>query len=332
MKKRHQAVRLAIFNHKGGVGKTTLTINVAAALAEQGACVVVIDSDPQCNITSYVFADTVVDDLLDTSDSPNGRTIWSAVKPIVEAEGSVKQVELYPTPTEGLYIVPGDIRLSEFEIELADYWAGCFQRKTRGFKGSSALSGLANWYAEKYGADYIFYDTGPNIGPLNRVILLDCDCFIVPGACDLFSVRALKTLGHTLVNWIRDWQTIESLAPDGAPLLPGKPRYLGYIPQGFRVYGQVMVRWSRVYWQQFEKQLYSDVVRPLRGLDTDLASRRVARTQLGQVKHFSSLVQQAQQQGVPLWQVTGGPKRQLREARDAFSKIAKEIMKRTARG
>ena len=52
--KRHKATRISIFNHKGGVGKTTLTINIAAALASLGNRVLIVDSDPQCNSTAYL--------------------------------------------------------------------------------------------------------------------------------------------------------------------------------------------------------------------------------------------------------------------------------------
>ena len=84
---RHRAARIAVFNHKGGVGKTTLTANLGAALAEKGKRVLLLDTDPQCNLTSYLLAEDVVDDLLDYSDSKNGQTVWSAVKPVVEGDG-----------------------------------------------------------------------------------------------------------------------------------------------------------------------------------------------------------------------------------------------------
>jgi cellulose biosynthesis protein BcsQ len=96
-----------------------------------------------------------------------------------------------------VFILPGDIRLSEFEQELSTLWSECFQRRPKGFRGTTALSNLVDYMAGKYEIDFVFYDAGPNIGPLNRVLLLDCDYFMVPVACDLFSIRALKTLGHT---------------------------------------------------------------------------------------------------------------------------------------
>jgi len=54
MAKRVFAPRLSVFNHKGGVGKTTLTVNLACAIAEAGHRVLLVDSDPQCNLTSYL--------------------------------------------------------------------------------------------------------------------------------------------------------------------------------------------------------------------------------------------------------------------------------------
>ena len=204
---RHHAIRLAIFNHKGGVGKTTLTVNIAAALAAMGKRVLLVDSDPQGNLTSYLVEESVVDDLLDKADSPEGGTLWSAVKPIVEATGEIKPIQALERLTN-IFLLPGDVRLSEFEQELTPLWSESFQRKQKGFRGTTALSRVVNQAAKQHAIDFVFYDAGPNIGPLNRIIMLDCDGFIVPAACDLFSLRALKTLGHTLVTWIEDWRTI----------------------------------------------------------------------------------------------------------------------------
>src|ERR1700685_1130365 len=94
-RKRHQAARISVFNHKGGVGKTTLTVNIAAAVASLGKRVLIVDSDPQCNVTAYLIEESVVDDLLDKSDTPEGQTLWSAVKPFSEGEGKVKTVQTF---------------------------------------------------------------------------------------------------------------------------------------------------------------------------------------------------------------------------------------------
>jgi hypothetical protein len=191
---------------------------------------------------------------------------------------------------------------------------------------------MANQYAKDMRLDYIFFDTGPNIGPLNRAILLDCDYFLVPGACDLFSVRALKTLGASLTKWILEWRTLRDLAPTGAPLLRGEPKFVGYIPQGFRVYGQGMARWPSKYHARFRKDLQTFLLRPLRRLSEDLVAVPASQAKLGEVKDFALLVQKSQEQGVPMWQVDGGPQYQMDEASQAFSSMAAELIRRTKGG
>ncbi len=325
---RHRSVRIALYNHKGGVGKTTLVINIATALARLGKRVLLVDADPQCNLTSYLVEASVVDDWLDKSESPSGVTIWSALKPFSEGSGDIKAITANETP-DGIYLIPGDIRLSKFEEDLNQIWLECFQRKVHGFKGATAISEIVNNVAKKENIDYVFYDVGPNIGPLNRIILLDCDYFIIPAACDLFSVRALKTLGHSLASWIRDWSTISQLAPDNIPLLQGEPKFLGYILQRFKMYGGAMAEKFSSYASKLEKSAHSDIVMVLREIDTDLAKSSLSQNKLGQVKDFSSLVLSSQEQGKSFFSVDGGKDLPKQEAKAAFMSIANNIITQT---
>ena len=91
-------MRLALYNHKGGVGKTTLTVNIASALAKAGKRVLLVDADPQCNLTSYLVEADVVGNWLDNSDSDAGVTIWSAIKPLAEGTGPVNKVTPWTCP------------------------------------------------------------------------------------------------------------------------------------------------------------------------------------------------------------------------------------------
>jgi cellulose biosynthesis protein BcsQ len=324
--KRHRAKRIALFNHKGGVGKTTLTVNIAAALGSMGKRVLLVDADPQCNLTSYLVAEDVLDTWLDESDTSEGVTLWTALRPIVQATGDLYQIEPIEPGISKVLLLPGDIRLSDFEQELTQMWSDCFQRKLRGLRGTSALSQLINVISADHSIDYVFYDCGPNVGPLNRVILLDCNFFIVPAACDLFSIRALTTLGQTLATWVSDWRMIDRLAPDGIYLLRGDPRFLGYIPQHFRIYrGQVASGYSR-YMSQIEKHIASDVVKVLRKIDPKLASTSLSQNKLGQIKDFGTLANESQIQGVPLMQANAGTPEQRRQAQLAFEIIARKII------
>jgi cellulose biosynthesis protein BcsQ len=324
--KRYRAKRIALFNHKGGVGKTTLTVNIAAALASMGKRVLLVDADPQCNLTAYLIEESVLDEWLDKSDTRDGVTLWTALRPIAQATGDLDKIDPVETGIENVYLLPGDIRLSDFEQELTQMWSDCFQRKIRGLRGTGSLSELVNLVCRKFYIDFVFYDCGPNVGPLNRVILLDCDYFVVPAACDLFSIRALKTLGQTMATWVSDWRTIDQLAPDGIYLFPGEPRFLGYIPQHFRIYrGQVSSGYSK-YLAQIEKHILSDVVRVLRRIDRKLASKSPSQIKLGQIKDFGTLANESQVQGVPLKDATTGVRAQKRQARVAFEIIGRKIV------
>ena len=325
IQRRHPSPRLSIFNHKGGVGKTTLTVNLASALAEMGKRVLLVDSDPQCNLTSYLIEESVVNDLLDQSDGPTGNTVWSAVKPVTEGTGEprlVAPIERY----EGLFLVPGDIRLAEFETELSSFWAECFQRRMRGFRGTAALSVVVNQLARQVNADIVFYDSGPNIGALNRTILLDCDYFAIPAAADLFSLRAIKTLGHTLAQWITEWGRISELAPDDLYLFPGRPKLLGYMPQRFKIYaGRPAVDYAAVF-PRIERAVQEDVLAVLKRVDAALVAAASPPLRIGEIKEFGALANASQQQGVPIWRVNAGTPEQRAAALDAFNDLARAVL------
>lgn len=322
---RADAKRISIFNHKGGVGKTTLTFNIAAALADLGHRVLLVDADPQCNLSAYLIEASVLDDLLDKSDDADeGATLWSAVKPVVDGDGGVKTVDPLEIRNR-LFLIPGDIRLSDFENKLAAYWLECLQRETHGFKGTTAISKLVDTICHNEDIDFVFFDTGPNIGALNRAILLDCDFFVVPVAYDLFSVRALRTLGRSLFDWITDWKTILARKPKDAPSLPGTPRFLGYIPQNYSVYRGGVASHQARYVGLLDKGITTDVVNVLRDVDA-IPPRKIHK--LGDVKDFGQLVPASQREGSPLSETAAGTPTQRSEAANSFKLIAKSIVQR----
>jgi cellulose biosynthesis protein BcsQ len=317
--------KLALFNHKGGVGKTTLTVNLAFALAELGKRVLLIDSDPQCNLTSYLVEANVVDQWLDQSESSSGTTIWSGLRPVLQKGRSPKAIGPFERANR-IFLLPGDIRLSEYELSLNRSWTDCLERKLRGFDEVTALSTLVESCANAVKADLVFYDVGPNIGPLNKVILLDCDYFIVPAACDFFSVRALKTLGYSIANWIRDWRIIGQLAPEGVPLLSGEPVFLGYVLQRFRMYGDNIVTSYSEYAHMLERTVMADVVAPLRDIDKKLAANTPSQLKLGQIKDFGSVAAKAQAQGLAFKDIKGAAPDSRSEAKSVFLEFAKKVL------
>ena len=290
-----------------------------------GKSVLLVDSDPQCNLTSHLLSEDVVDNLLEESNTESGQTIWSAVHHAVDGIGIGKPIE--SQNVGDLRLLAGDLRLSEFEGYLADAWADCFKRRGSGFRAVTALSQLVGQKCRDESFDFVFYDTGPNIGPLNRVLLLDSDYFIVPVACDLFSMRALSTLGTTLATWIEDARSIEAIAPDNVELLSAKPSLLGYIPQRFKEYGRKMTQGSDRYLREIDRRMRKELSSVLRDIDESYAEARPRR--IGDVKDFQSLVQSSQKSGRSMWDVREGTRKQREEAHVSFQKIARFLTQNT---
>jgi len=325
--------KLVLFNNKGGVGKTTLTVNVAVALGDLGFRVLLIDADPQCNLTSFYLEERQIDALLgDSDDDDAGATLWSSIKPVVRGRGGPVEIPVYHTSHDNVLIAPGDVLLADYEEELPDAWTRSFARNERGYDVLRALSDSVEILAASHNADIVMYDVGPNVGPLNRVVLLDSDFFITPVAADLFSLRALSTVGRAIGKWITDYQTIRSLAPAGhSRLLSGHPVYLGYITSAFKV--NVGRRASNPH-EQWENKIAprvtTRVVNVLRAIDATIVHG--GGNKVGSVKHYQSLAPSAQEHGVAIGQLQGrvnsGYNSTIAEAGSQFAMLASEIRSR----
>lgn len=328
-------VRIALFNHKGGVGKTTLTVNLADAFADLGKRVLIVDADPQCNVTAFYLEERFLDELLgETAESgEDGNTIWAAVKPVARGTGPVKKISAIEISEARVFLAAGDVLLSEYEEELPAGWTDAFARKERGYNLTCALSDAVDILADDVDADIILYDVGPNVGALNRIVILDCDFFITPVANDLFSLRALTTVGRSIAKWVRDWKTVRGLgsAKDQKRLLKGKPRYLGYIASAFKVSSGRRAALPHTHWEnKIAPRVRTRVVEELKEVDPTLIVTN--QNKLGDVKHFHSLAASAQEFGLAIGKLRGhvnsGHYPQVDEAKDEFMTLAKEIVKR----
>jgi len=186
------------------------------------------------------------------------------------------------------------------------------------------MSELAGTIAAKFDIDYVFYDSGPSIGPLNRSILLDSSFFIAPVACDLFSLRALKTMAVSLVTWIKEWEIIASLAPEGTYLLKGRPSFLGYIPLGFKVYRGIIQSQAELL-KEIDKEVLSQIVGRLNEVDPRLTENH---KRLGLLQNFGSLATKSLTLGVPFFEVYGVNDEHRSDADKALRTIAQSIIER----
>jgi len=312
---------VAFFNHKGGVGKTTLLFNTALALHELGKSVVLFDCDAQANVSGLALDESAYSNALGEE-----RTIWSSVAPLVTGAGDIATA----TPKEirnDVWVVPGDIRLSNFEAILPVGWTESLAGEARGFRVTSALHRLFLSIGEQTGAEYGLVDLGPNVGALNRSALIAADGFVVPLAPDLFSLMALESVGNSIRDWGRQWAAARENVPSGLDfeIPPGSPRPLGYVSQQFSVYGNRPAAAYRNWLGRIATAYENGVLGPL-----GLPSRGDA-DQLGALKNFGTLVPTAQHANKAIFELSGNEARgaqytRAQDSRGAFEAIAGGIL------
>src|SRR5690625_4608341 len=161
---------IAVANQKGGVGKTTSTVNLGASLATLGKKVLLIDIDPQGNATSGVGI--------------NKGDLEHCVYNVLVEDFSVDQV-CTTTDTPNLDVVPATIQLAGAEIELVS-------ASTREGKLKSALTDIRETY------DYVLIDCPPSLGLLTINALTASDSVLIPVQCEYYALEVLGQLLNTI--------------------------------------------------------------------------------------------------------------------------------------
>ncbi|AUB43020.1 Cellulose biosynthesis protein BcsQ (plasmid) [Nostoc flagelliforme CCNUN1] len=241
---------ISIFNNKGGVGKTTLTYHLAHALALMGKRVLMIDSDPQCNLTIYgveteelhkiweqenKFIDDFNENRIKLTEAEfelfnsSPRTIHYILKP---AEDGTRDLDHLPPPIkidENLDLIPGRLTLHKYENQISRRWNGLYSKEPLSIRTVTQIRTIAVKYASERKYDFVIIDTSPSLGALNKVIISTVDGFLVPCLPDMFSLYGIKNIGNSLLEWQNDFRTIYSLMGDKRNMFPENfVRFLGF--------------------------------------------------------------------------------------------------------
>ncbi|MBX9753462.1 MAG: AAA family ATPase [Pseudomonadaceae bacterium] len=237
---------ITLYNHKGGVSKTTTTFNIATFLADSGKKVLMVDADPQCNLTEISLARDI--DILDRKivlspahkiNKLPGSSILEILNQRIKGDVAFIDIDkiVAHKVSDNLFLIRGDVDLSSIEDDLAEAHVQRASMRTSLMRTYVAIGDFLVRLAKKDDYDYIFIDVGPSSGALTRAFFLACDAFFIPVAPDRFNVQAIGTLSHILQRWIKEHDLVISQYKDlGLPIRPGKPAFLGAVVQAFKKY------------------------------------------------------------------------------------------------
>ncbi len=324
---------LTFFNNKGGVGKTSLLYHLAWMLSETGHRVLACDLDPQANLTSAFLDESKLEDLWNASGNQDD-TIYKCVAPLL-AVGDLLAPALQKI-SPALSLIPGDLALSGFEDELSANWPLAMGSANlyRPFRIITAFWTIMQAGAREMNADFILVDVGPNLGAINRSVMIATDHVIVPLGADLFSLQGLRNLGPTLKRWREEWAKRQQNWPNPSfPIPSGAMAPLGYLVQQHSVRLDRPVKaydkWVNRMPEEYAKELLSKLTGPYPvSPDKDWNC-------LATVKHYRSLVPMGQEKRKPIFQLTsadgaiGSHATAVSEARKDFSALSETIVDRT---
>lgn len=329
---------IVLFNHKGGVSKTTSTYNIAWKLTNLGKRVLLVDGDPQCNLTSLLLGDSF-DDYY-TDEGTKNLNLKDAVKVAFEGKPKpISAIECYSRSNNpNLFLIPGHMDLSEYDPSLS-----------LSLNSNNAISTLQNlpgaFYelirlcSEKYNVDYVLIDMNPGLSAINQMFFTACDAFIIPTNPDPFSIMALKTLKTVLPRW-KKWavQSRAYFQEASYPLPDSEMKFVGEIVQRFNLRKQKAAHSYQSRIDEIKNYTESELVGELykHAMTYDInklvEEGKLENHCLAEISEFGGLLQKANDALVPVFALTdeqigetGPVLSQMKTSRDRFDEIFTKI-------
>jgi cellulose biosynthesis protein BcsQ len=329
--RKHMAPIISLFNHKGGVSKTTTAFNLGWAMADRGKRVLVVDGDPQCNLTGTVLGFDGVEDFSDFYKKNPDANISTCLEPIFKATGTpLKPARITKTPNQNLFLLVGNIDLAENETQVSVALStSAAIPALQNIPGS--LCALLRMTAEEHKLDAVIVDMSPSVGALNECLLMGSDFFIVPTSPDYYCNQAVSSLSRVIPRWhgaVQQFRNPELLYP--FPKTP--PRFCGIISQRYRPRSgspaQSFQQWIDIIKQTVLKEFVPALTTS--GMSISVGQFNSATPgdtpfNLINIADFNSLIAQSQKHNVPVFALSdtqieqaGVILKTMKESRDTF--------------
>lgn len=227
--------RIALFNHKGGVSKTTTAFHLGWKLAEKGHRVLLVDGDSQCNLSQYFlgnkFDEFYEDEITSKDNIMDGVSAAFMAKPepikYITCPNNLNQANLF--------LLAGNQNLSEHEASLSlAQTTSAVLPSLQNLLG--AFHKLISVCEEKYDISYTIIDMNPSLSSINQNLFCISDFFIIPTNPDPFSKHSVSSLSKIIPKW-SDWaNSVVELTQSSVYPFPAKqPKFLGEIIQKFNI-------------------------------------------------------------------------------------------------
>lgn len=329
------AKKICLFNHKGGVSKTTTTYNLGWMLARKGKKVILVDADPQCNLTGLILGDDFDEYYLQW---PNDN-IKAGISPAFEATPiPLSAINCYEVPeNRNLLLIPGHIALSEYEVPLSiSHQLSNTIPTLKNLPG--AMNSFFELISEKYNADYIIIDMNPSLSSINQNLFCLSDFFMVPTSPDYFSVMAINSLSSILPKWEK-WAKMARVAFNDSsyPFPTTSPKLLGIIVQNFTIRNgeptQAFQKWIDEVANSVKKTLVT-AISP-EGMMLPAQKYKLGQAQAGyciaEIPSFSGLIPRSQRGRIPVYEIpdsmlgVGSVLEQYQIIRDRFLVVFQQL-------
>ncbi|WP_210413760.1 ParA family protein [Leptospira yasudae] len=320
---------ISIFNNKGGVGKSTICWNLADSLGRKGKRVLLIDFDPQCNLSLAVLGETTFVQSLPTQNRPYGSTIRSFLQRFLQnINGSEIFIHHGEHTSQNVDLVAGDFWLNTYADSLnvgSDLLAGT------GLARYIALDNIVKTASENNNAvyDYVLIDLPPSFGSLVRAAFYASDFYIIPATSDSYSVYCIGLIGQMIPIFLKDWRDGLARFKSTNPHFTGfdnkgLPKFAGWVFNGFdtarrrRSQSQIaanspmldraMNRADETMHERLVRAVNEDLITPLRaelGRYFDpIALHLPNNLRIGDIEDANVLIQNSLWQNVPLGQLS----------------------------
>jgi len=337
---------ISLYNHKGGVSKTTTTFSLGWTMANLGLRVGIVDLDPQCNLTALVLGLSNTSDFENFYKTKENDNIYDKLSPILCGSNiRIRGVKPTKTKNPNLFLIAGNTKMSTLEVQVTlGLASNLYQPYSKQFVG--AINAILRKTAQENKLDVLLLDLSPSSGGLNCIALMGSDYFIVPTSPDFFCYQAIQSLEGMVLDWYEQTKDFrDPSVPNNLPETP--PKFLGIVLQEYDRYAKKTAcshqRWGdkiEKASQVLAKQLVD--AKPYSLCISEevfkLANNDCLPFNLINVPDFKSLVAIAQEEAVPIFEVSRGMLnkyneqgllRNVQEYTSLFERLATSICKMT---